>query len=75
MSKSKKQPARLIPDRIEISWCVKDVKGVRPDLTDNQCREVLQEAERRHDATIGITWYVLEIHADHLFPKPEGGAP
>lgn len=55
-------------DDITISWHIDDVHEVRPDLTADQCREVLQQAERRHDAGIGITWDVLEIHADHLFP-------
>ena len=57
-----------LPDSIEISWCVDDVKEIRPDLTDDQCREVLQQAKDRHDSGIGITWDVLEIHADDLFP-------
>ena len=44
-------------------------KGHSSDLTDDQAREVLQQASDRHDAGIGITWDVLEIHADNLFPK------
>ena len=58
-----------LPDTIEISWHIDDVKEVRPDLTDAQAREVLQEAKRRHDATIGIDWDVLAFHADDLFPR------
>jgi hypothetical protein len=68
MSKRTKQTARL-PDKIAITWHIDDVKELRPDLTDDQAREVLQQAKDRHDAGIGITWEVLEIHADDLFPK------
>jgi hypothetical protein len=57
-----------LPDCIEISW--HDVAEIRPDLTADQCREVLQKALSRHDAGIGITWDVLEIHANDLFPLP-----
>lgn len=60
------------PDSITISWHIDDVKEVRPDLTDAQCREVLNQAARKHDATIGITYDVLEIIADLLFPAKEG---
>ncbi len=55
-------------DEIAIVWHIDDVKEVRPDLTDEQCRAVLRQADERHDATIGINWEVLEIHADDLFP-------
>jgi hypothetical protein len=65
MSRRTKPPA----DTIEISWHIDDVKEVRPDLTKAQAREVLQEAKRRHDATIGIDWDVLAFHADDLFPR------
>ena len=64
MSKSKKKTA----DEIAIVWHIDDVKEVRPDLTDEQCRAVLRQADESHDATIGINWEVLEIHADDLFP-------
>jgi hypothetical protein len=56
-------------DEITISWHIDDVREIRPDLTDEQCREVLQQAEHRHDASVGINWDVLAIHADDLFPK------
>lgn len=64
MSKRRKQPA----DTIEISWHIDDIKEVRPDLTDAQAHEVLDHTKDQHDASIGITWDVLTIHADHLFP-------
>ena len=51
-------------------WYIDDVKGVRPDLTDDQAWEVLQEVERHHDAEYGINWTTLEITAEMLFPEP-----
>jgi hypothetical protein len=53
---------------ISIVWSVADVKYVRPDLDETQCSEVLEHAEEQHDSDIGITWDVLETHADYLFP-------
>ena len=68
MSKRTKQTVSL-PDKITITWHIDDVKEIRPDLTDDQAREVLHQAKNRHDAGIGITWEVLAIHADGLFAK------
>lgn len=51
-------------------WCIDDVKGVRPDLTDDQAWEVLEQVGRKHDAEWGINWTTLETTADDLFPKP-----
>ena len=56
---------------ISIEWSVGDVKTVRPDLTSDQCWEVLQYAKRSHDASIGMNWTVLEELADNYFPKAE----
>ncbi|MDH6258426.1 hypothetical protein [Bradyrhizobium sp. BR13661] len=67
MSKRAKPSA----DTIEISWHIDDVKEVRPGLTDAQARQVLEQAKRRHDATIGINWDVLAAHADNLFPQDD----
>jgi len=54
---------------INCRWHIDDVKEVRPDLSDDQCREVLQTAKRRHDANIGINWEVLARWASDLFPE------
>ena len=54
--------------RIAIFWHIDDVKSVRPDLSDEQCLQVLHRCENKHDAEIGINWLVIEMHADYLFP-------
>lgn len=57
--------------RIAILWGIDDVKSVRPDLTDDQCMEVLRKCEWRHDAEIGINWVVIKTHADFMFPATQ----
>ncbi|MEL6113006.1 MAG: hypothetical protein AAFR20_09385 [Pseudomonadota bacterium] len=58
-----------LPDTITISWHIKDVLEVRPDLTDEQARKVLHHAKDSHDANCGINWDTLEIAAHALFPN------
>lgn len=55
--------------KVAAIWCIDDVKGIRPDLTDEQASEVLEEVGRKHDAEYGINWTTLECMADILFPK------
>lgn len=62
---------RLDADHIYIMWCVEDVKGRRPDLTDEQCREVLSKMEWDHDGDVGITLIGIESVAAYLFPEPD----
>ena len=58
-------------DTISIVWSVEDVLTVRPDLTRDQARDVLYMVEQKHDASMGVCWQTLEIHADWLFPLKE----
>lgn len=59
------------PDsQIALIWGVEDVLEIRKDLTEEQAFEVLKTAERRHDASVGINWDVLEAHADWITPAP-----
>ena len=60
-----------LPDEISINWCIEDVKSIAEDLTDEECRKVLQLAKKNHDATIGINWEVLEMWADHVRSEKE----
>jgi hypothetical protein len=53
--------------QIAAVWGVEDVQEVRPDLSDDQCWEVLQLVERTLDAEHGICWQTLEVAADTLF--------
>lgn len=57
---------------IQIEWHIEDVQNIRADLTDEQAAHVLQVADRRHDAEIGINCDVLRFHAGELYPLPDG---
>ena len=61
------------PDtEIAIIWGIDDVKGIRPDLDDEQALAVLGDVDSQHDANMGICWDTLEIIADLLYPlKPQ----
>jgi hypothetical protein len=62
--------------QIAVIWCIEDVQEVRPDLSEEQCWDVLQAARHNHDATIGINWDVLSCHAEILFGlTPDGDNP
>jgi hypothetical protein len=63
----------LLADRKQIAlvWSIEDVQEVRPDLTDKQAWEVLQQVKSGHDATLGVNWETLEWAAQDLF----GDAP
>lgn len=59
--------------KIAAVWGVADVRDVRPDLSDDQCWEVLQLVDRWQDAEHGICWQTLEEAAEVLFGEaPEG---
>jgi len=55
---------------IDIRWCVDDVKTVMPELSDEQCIEVLDFVKKNHSAEIGINWDVLTAACDFLFGNP-----
>ena len=63
---------RILAQRgaIAIVWDIDLVKKVRPDLTDSQAWEVLEQVEVEHDRSLGITWQTLEIAAKDLFGSP-----
>lgn len=61
-------------DIIVLTWHIDDVREIRPDLSDEQCRDVLRECERRHDTEIGINWDVLRTCAEDCFPEAEEDA-
>ncbi len=49
----------LFNNKLFITWCIEDVKEMRPSLTEEQCKEVLSYLGRHHDASIGISWEVI----------------
>lgn len=57
--------------QIAVIWSIEDVQEVRPDLSEDQCWEVLHYIGRRQDAEVGINWLTLEFAAEELF----GDAP
>ena|SRR5271166_107900 len=57
--------------KIAVIWCVEDMLGVRPDLTEDQTWEALQDVQDKHDADWGITWTMLQDVADALFPQKD----
>jgi hypothetical protein len=59
--------------RIAPIWCVDDVKAERPDLSDDQCWELLQAIKQEHDANIGINWSVIRDAAYLMFGPPTAG--
>lgn len=65
---------KILPDTIKLSWSYLDVKGraKQTDITlsDNDCREILQIIDRRHDASIGVNWDVIDSHIDEYI-NPE----
>ena len=50
------------------------MQEVRPDLTDDQAREVLRLVMKTHDANLGVSWETLEAASVALFgDAPESG--
>lgn len=52
--------------KITITWCADDVLAVDPSLKPKQVREVLRLMKRRHDASVGINWDVIQCHIDQV---------
>ena len=61
--------ARIKEDSIRIEWHISDVKEGHQGLTDDQCREVLHEVARNHNADIGVNWDVLDVTVNQLFSR------
>lgn len=49
-----------LPDEISITWHIEDVKSLDESLTDQDAKEILQYVNRRHDATIGVNWDMIQ---------------
>lgn len=59
----------LLAERRQIVqiWSIEDVRGLRPDLNQDQAWEVLQSVDRDQDSVFGINWLTLETAAEDLF--------
>lgn len=58
-------------DETRCGWTSFDIQSLRPDLTIEQCREVMDVLERRLDNNIGYCWDNVEYWANESFPPPE----
>lgn len=52
-----------------IYWNIYDVQSLRPDLTEEQAKKVLNRALETHDAGWGINWDILEDIARCLYNR------
>ena len=55
-------------------WCVQDIQSFRPELTPQQCWEILETTQANFDANLGINWQVLFGFAQAMFLLNEGAA-
>lgn len=60
------------PDWITDWWHISDVQeSVDTEMTDEECREVLNQVERYKDANIGINWEVIRYYAGEVLGERE----
>lgn len=59
---------------ITVSWSVKDVQELAPDLTPEQCRRVLELTLAYHDPLVGINYSVIKQHAEEVRENLDHGA-
>ena len=64
-------------DTISLKWTTDDVKmqlknrGQENALTTDDCRYVLNMMLDKHDATIGVSWDVMDVYIDRVFELKE----
>tara|TARA_R110001606_G_scaffold44800_1_gene116960 strand:+ start:283 stop:564 length:282 start_codon:yes stop_codon:yes gene_type:complete len=62
-------------DTISLQWSTLDVKqqlidrNKKEKLNIEECREVLDRCLRRHDATMGLSWDIMDIHIDDVLEE------
>ena len=53
-------------DTITVSWCTEDILGRAEEqgikLTKKQARKILADIDRGHDASVGISWDVIDSY-------------
>jgi len=57
--------------KIQITWSVDDVYSFRPDLTEEQAFEVLQNVKDSHDADIGVCWEARYLELINSYEKKQ----
>jgi hypothetical protein len=73
-----------LPDTINISWCIEDVKWamesssfgrdkrVPEQIPDEDAREILQLVKHEHDATIGVNWDTIVHWIEYYYIERDG---
>ena len=67
-------------DTISLEWTTDDVKlqlknrGQENSLTNDECRDVLYRLLHKHDATIGVSWDVMDVYIDYELSRKESNA-
>lgn len=61
-------------DAIAIIWQIDDIismaeSGYDKTLSDEDARDILWSIGRRHDASIGVNWDVIEVYLDDFFAE------
>jgi hypothetical protein len=60
------------PDWVTDWWHISDVQeSVDVEMTDEECREVLNQVERYKDNNIGINWEVIRYYAGEVLDERE----
>ena len=68
---------KIDDDTISLEWTTDDVKeqararGLENKLTTDECRYVLNMMLDKHDATIGVSWDVMDVYIDRVFELKE----
>ena len=68
-----------LPDTISINWEIDDVRSRNEDndgdeLSDDQCRLVLEKIKNNHDANIGVNWEVIDFWIEQILKDEDAVA-
>ena len=62
--------------QIHITWCTEDVlheaEELGVELTEDEANDVLIRMEEKHDASIGISWDVMDVYIQDLVDNRKG---
>ncbi len=62
---------------VSFDWSVLDVKqqlkdrNIKIKFSIEDCREVLDRCLNRHDASLGMSWDIMDYHIDDLLDEKE----